>query len=414
MSKTVTTIRSKKLSRTMPYNIILLKHGYIKVLTASFFLFAVTLVLKTSPKSRSNLLSVDSKKMNIGYETNVNSNNNRHDRRDSEVWIDDKMVCDFLNPYNEDDDNDSSKNKKPPPPLPIVLISLGRSGSSVTWDTLSRLMSGASSKDGNDKSKKLIHIQEFTGGNPNASDIFFDSIPHNVGQMWASEKLCKIQNTQYNLRTTRKNGKKNNSTSINHPPIVGFQWKPYKKSWDHIYAKSALEEMGYRQHPKIRAIHLQRNPIDRMISNLKHKDHTHTGHHHCLVGDVQCLKDHEAFTSKKSKNGGITIPINDLLTRIRQDKHNNIITQGLSESGLKHITVSYEKLFNKGDGKNQATEWMRIFQFLNVEPMIELTMNNVRDQFSMASTSRPKKDTVANWDEVVKALEGTEYVDLLK
>jgi len=94
-----------------------------------------------------------------------------HQRRPGDVWIGDELACTFR------DESDPLR----PPPLPVVLISTGRAGSSVTWDTVTRLVG------------KPNVAFEYTGGNRTKSQIFFDSIDPIVGKQWASLQLCQIQ-----------------------------------------------------------------------------------------------------------------------------------------------------------------------------------------------------------------------------
>jgi len=86
-----------------------------------------------------------------------------------QVWIGDELACTFR------DESD------PHAPLPVILISTGRAGSSVTWDTVTRLVGRANV------------AFEYTGGNRTKSQIFFDSIDPEVGDQWASLHLCEIQ-----------------------------------------------------------------------------------------------------------------------------------------------------------------------------------------------------------------------------
>jgi len=87
-----------------------------------------------------------------------------------DVWIGNKLACTFR------DETDPTM-----PPLPVILISTGRAGSSVTWDTVTRLIG------------KPNVAFEYTGGNRTKSQIFFDSINPKVGDQWASLELCRIQ-----------------------------------------------------------------------------------------------------------------------------------------------------------------------------------------------------------------------------
>jgi hypothetical protein len=123
-------------------------------------------------------------------------------------------------------------------PLPVVLMALGRSGSSVTWNTLS-LLTG---------DKTIAY--EVTGGNQNKSIDFFNSIPDDINERWASLRLCNIQHRHMNM----------SKIDGNHYSIVGFQWKPYFATFDHPYAMSGLQRLA---DDRIKVIYLTRNPLDR-------------------------------------------------------------------------------------------------------------------------------------------------------
>jgi len=83
-------------------------------------------------------------------------------------------------------------------PLPVILMALGRSGSSVTWDTMARLTGDTNV------------AYEVTGGNQTKSRQFFDSINPNIGSSWPIKRLCFIQ--------------KRVISQTSHSGIAGFQW----------------------------------------------------------------------------------------------------------------------------------------------------------------------------------------------
>jgi len=263
-------------------------------------------------------------------------------------------------------------------PLPVILMSLGRSGSSVTWDTLSRMTGHAATV-----------AYEVTGQTRFKSSDFFERIDPRIGAKWASNRLCEIQK-----RHPRDAG------------IIGFQWKPYRITFKSIYAIGALEEMGTHQNPPIRIIYLKRNPLDRRISNLRHKDQDMYLPAHCSIGDVECVKGH----TQKSQN--VTIPSGaELIKWLRTYKvTDRLVRDQLLMSGVRHISIDYNKLYLS----NNADEWTRVFSFLGRGPGMNLTMDDVRAHFSMAPTS-PKNRTeiISNYDEVEETLVNTEFQYLL-
>ena len=129
----------------------------------------------------------------------------------------------------------------------------GRTGSSITWFTVAR-MTGLSTK-----------ADEYTGQQLNKTIAFFDSIDPKVGGHFALHRLCQIQHKE------RKNVARGEG-------IVGFQWKPIGYGLNHKYGISALKEIASHSDPSIRVIHLTRNPLDRLISNQKHKTSTIEAH----------------------------------------------------------------------------------------------------------------------------------------
>ena len=80
-------------------------------------------------------------------------------------------------------------------PIPVVFLALGRSGSTVTWDTMSAL-TGESTV-----------AYEATGQTENKSKLFFNA-QKKFGNRWALLRLCALQK-EAPLGTG----------------IVGFQWK---------------------------------------------------------------------------------------------------------------------------------------------------------------------------------------------
>lgn len=268
-------------------------------------------------------------------------------------------------------------------PLPIILMSLGRSGSSITWDTMSALTG------------KRSRAYEITGGNRLSSKIFFDELAEDpyMTHDWAVDRLCFKQKH----RDAQGAG------------IVGFQWKPYMSSFDLEYAVEGLKKIESQKNPPIRIVYLTRNPMDRKISNLHHqrsKSSSNAIAAHCAVGDDACIKKHEAFDQ------GIIFPVgNELLDWLRNAvSSDNKIKASLSDTKVKFIHVSYEKLYNADD----AEEWMRIFKFLRLGPSKNLSMDDIRATFSMASThSKGRNEIIENYVEVEQTLAGTEFEHFL-
>jgi len=270
-------------------------------------------------------------------------------------------------------------------PIPVVLIALGRSGSSVTWDTLSALTG----------ERNVAY--EVTGGSPKSSQVFFDDLEKNEFAFynWTLQRLCHIQQRRPDI--TQKAG------------ISGFQWKPFMSSFNHEYAIEGLKAIGASTDEEIKVIYLQRNGLDRMISNLRHKQSKMSDHAvgaHCAVGDDECIMNHLSFDTT------ITFPTGDTLIQWSKAaiSKNQKILDRLKDANVNFVEVSYEKLFNRND----AEEWMRILRHLGVGPSSNLTMTEIRAAFSMAPTHQKKRnETISNFHDVELTLIGTEFESYL-
>lgn len=273
-------------------------------------------------------------------------------------------------------------------PLPVILMALGRSGSSVTWDTMSAL-TGA---------RNVAY--EITGGTFSDSIKFFESLKENpaIGYDWIVQRLCFIK--QFREDISKDKG------------IYGFQWKPYMRSFNHEYAIEGLRHVGkyYRDNPAIRFVYLTRNPFDRRISNIRHynsKQRNKTISPHCSMGDDECIQMHSEFENTILMPTGVEL-INWLRTSIADERR---IKFRLSTLNIPFIHVTYEKLYHS---TNDANEWIRIFRFLGLGPTDNLTMDEVRKSFQIAPTHRrSRQETIANFDDVKQSLVGTELEHLL-
>lgn len=270
-------------------------------------------------------------------------------------------------------------------PIPVVLMALGRSGSSITWSTMSALTG----------ERNIAY--EVSGGNHNSSNIFFHELKENdlAFHNWTLQRLCHIQ--QHRPDITLNTG------------IAGFQWKPYMSSFDEEYAIEGLKAIAESVDPKVKVVYLTRNPLDRKISNLRHrhsKDSKEKISAHCKVGDEECIKHHSDFDTN------IILPTGrDLLkwlnTNVKSDAK---IRRALDETHVDYVQISYKKLFTTDD----AEEWMKVFRFLGVGPTTNLTMDDVRASFSMAAThTKGRNETVSNFKKVEETLKGTKFEHLL-
>jgi hypothetical protein len=277
--------------------------------------------------------------------------------------------------------------EKSPAPRPVILMALGRTGSSVLWDTLSRMTGNAT------------FANEITGGNQEKSLQFFDRIHDNLSVTWAEKRLHQIQKHYKN---------------VTNAAIVGFQWKPYRVTFDHPYAIGGLKHIATCRDPEVKVIHLTRNPIDTFLSNLRHDGHIRSKEvpAHCPRDDLECVESHRKHSHT------FILPVGHRLeSKIsRALKRDEVIDERLLETGVQYIRVHYEKLFPSPD-VNDASEWIKLLNFLHLKlkddivdsnnkkvENNELTMDIVRTQFSMSSTTASRRDSILNYDEVHKTL----------
>mmetsp|Transcript_14097 Transcript_14097/g.20567 ORF Transcript_14097/g.20567 Transcript_14097/m.20567 type:complete len:338 (+) Transcript_14097:102-1115(+) len=260
----------------------------------------------------------------------------------------------------------------PNDPIPVIMMSIGRSGSSSIWNVMGNLTG------------KVTHSDEYTGSATVYSNQFFSKIPPNDGGNWALGELCRYQN-----RFPRAG-------------IVGFKWKP----WTSIYKPSAisgLELFAKSEHPTIKVVRSRRNPLDIFISTLKHR----TSHvsAHCAVDDKKCLEKHLLAGT------GIHLPTEKLLKKLEEKiRQEDKVDDLLANMGVPHVRVTYENLFHGDD----AEEWMRIFRFLGRGPGEGLTRDDVNNAMGHVDTSiQDHKIKLSNYEEVKNLLQGTKFEALL-
>ena len=102
-------------------------------------------------------------------------------------------------------------------PLPVVFMALGRTGSSITWSTVAKIMGDA------DPEKAI----EITGRINEESVKFFSGIPHQLVESWPSDYICDLQHSFTSANLDNEGGGNDNGDSdYEGKGIVGFQWKP--------------------------------------------------------------------------------------------------------------------------------------------------------------------------------------------
>ena len=269
---------------------------------------------------------------------------------------------------------------------PTILISLGRSGSSATWQLMSAMM-------GN----HTFEATEDTGSSTEKSlDIFNNIFNQSLhGKCWIRQLLCTHQ---HHNRQRRDDGQ-------SMAGIYGFKWKPYFITFGSNKSIEALQWLSHNSHVKV--VNNRRNLLDVVISRYKHEDGSVRSH--CTVGDDDCLTKHESARPTLPTRKNRLINILESL-----EEETNHADRLLDEYNVPHIDVSYERLYTSRD---IAVEWNRLFAFLGVGPASSSMKNDHRltseeliaNMEHAATSSLSLRDKVQNYDEVVNILHGTEY-----
>jgi len=292
-----------------------------------------------------------------------------------------------LSPFTSGDPPICNLKSSAETPIPVIYSSFGRSGSSSTWQVISRLTG------------HCFEIQEYTGEHSKDAAEFFSRIkPGNNGN-WILGYLCNQQ-----IRYAGKGG------------IIGFKWKPNKPS---VYNKASLDGLRmiahytdppYEDNPQIKIISSTRNPLDVILSRIKHyrmdeSINEHMRVPHCMLNDTKCIEEHKKFGI------GLHVPMENLMITLKKmRKDGRKFNKLLLKMNVPHIKVSYEKLFY-GDN---VDEWKRIFLFLGRGPVHNLSRNLVEKAMEHVGTSSPFHNvTISNYEEVRDMLIGTNFERLL-
>lgn len=263
---------------------------------------------------------------------------------------------------------------------PVILISFGRSGSTVTWDTMTAL---ASPRRGQKSA-------ESTGRNTHFSlQPLREMDPAEHGKCWMQRILCHHQQENRILTKAGKGKSK----------LIGTKWKPYLKAFNHTKSREALEWIAAT--PWIKVVYSERNPLDITISRYKHNAYEVPAH--CF--DERCKREHETHDKD------LMLPFDFLwgsMTNLTQD---TATVKGiLDELGVGRVEVSYERLYYA----NHTREWMKIFRHLDVGPRFNLTKAEVLSRIEHVETHpTAREDAIGNYHAVEAALNETEFAKYL-
>jgi hypothetical protein len=322
-------------------------------------------------------------------------------------------------------------------PTPVVLMSRGRSGSSVLWQVLSKITGAPPAFH---KSK------EFVGQNNDEQLDFFDTntkksekigvIKHIDSEQnltlvpaggewqthgeWLVNYMCAKRtefasqaDTTEAIRVPNTEGGFSLSSSI-----VGLKWKPF---WNPLLTRNETIETLKRiasmamnanteatKRPPILIVRSRRNPIDHALSRYKHKHATEHIQPHCAVGDKECLEKHNTGQPLNIKNPNYLCR-SMLETWYTENLFDELLKIVTAPSSLPvYKSVSYDALFYPESDAAGEEAWNELVQFVSPHTP-PLSWKTIQESATMAATTTTRKhvDKIANWNEVYQCLQGT-------
>jgi hypothetical protein len=301
----------------------------------------------------------------------------------------------------------------PEGPIPVVLMSLGRSGTDATWQILKALTG-----------TKMKAI-EIVGGNEEETLDFFRSLEglQTEADTWALDETYDWRKKGGGTKSVRGfyfhtkdfcaegnciDGKwifkwfcEEQQRHKDIGGLVGFKWKAYMSALRTEPAHNALKliaELGVSNTP-IRVIRSRRNPFDVYLSELKHSMQEDLPDH-CKADDEDCMQKHASIQ--------LVVPVDEMFEWLQNtfDEENEIDAL-LSEMGIRTVHVEYDDLYYSRTEQEGLTEWNKLFKFLGQRH--DWTWGDIEGAAGLKPTtkSRSHKVMIENFDAVFQRLKGT-------
>ena len=180
--------------------------------------------------------------------------------------------------------------------------------------------------------------------------------------------------------------------------MVGFKWKPYyedenyDKVWD-WFAKTGAK-----------VVFNHRNPLDKYISVTR--AHSENGQFNCVVGDTKCLN-----TQKSLK---VEIDTAAVISHLEEyNAETNATLKKLHDKKINHFVITYEQI-NHGTMEDRLAHVQKLADFL----MAKKKVRKILDESVFAVKTEyighyHQNETVSNYDELVRVLQGSPFQNLL-
>jgi hypothetical protein len=301
----------------------------------------------------------------------------------------------------------------PEGPTPVILMSLGRSGTDSTWQILKRL------------TNTTMKAIEIVGGFEEETLDFFRSIeglPTSANNWVLDEEYDwrkkgggtkSVIGFYLHVREFCANGNCMDGKWIfkwfcdeqqRHKEVgglVGFKWKAYMSALRTTPANNALKllaQLGASPTP-IRVIRSRRNILDVYLSELKHTIQEDLPDH-CRTGDEECMTKHASVL--------LDVPVDDMFEWLQKTyQEEREIDDLLSEMGIRAVHIEYDELYYANDEQEALKEWNKVFKFLGQRH--DWSWDDISGAAGLKPTtkSRSHKVIIENFDEVYQKLKGT-------
>ena len=262
----------------------------------------------------------------------------------------------------------------------FIVMSRGRSGSEYEMDFLSKVLNN---------NKVEQYFLEILGSNSNVMNK--TSNPLDIIQKF----FCSDHKKQ---------------------KFVGFKWKPY------VWNEGLIKALHWVAYNKIPVIFNVRNPIDEILSALKHRDGVPSNEsrgkrihlfQHCKAG-----KNQAECVEQQMQAQLVNVPPHIFLRYLNDLSCLTTYTKYLLDfTGVRHFDVEFEKVSLEHSSNNTVIRtWRQVLSFLDPsrpwQSIVDMKLLNAST--TMVATSSPRhRDKIKNYDEISMILQGTRFAPFL-
>jgi len=308
----------------------------------------------------------------------------------------------------------------PQGPLPVILMSLGRSGTDSTWQILKEL-TGTEMKAveivGGFEEETVDFFRSLEGLPTEADNWVLDETYDWRKRGGGTQATCGFY---YHIKDFCADGNCLDGKWIfkwfcdeqrrykEIGGLVGFKWKAYMSALRTDPAYNALKliaQLGASDTP-IRVIRSRRNPFDVYLSELKHSLSEGLPDH-CQADNEECLKHHASIQ--------LVVPVDEMFEWLQKTyEEENEIDALLSALGVRTVHVEYDRLYYASSNEEALKEWNRIFRFLGKTD--DWAWSDIEGAAGIKPTTKTRshKKLIENFEEVYGRLKGTKLEQFIR